>query len=279
MARLSAYLQLARPLNVVIAAGSVLVGALAAGVWAFSPAVLWAMIVAALITAGANAMNDLFDLDIDRINKPHRPLPAGRLSGSQARGFSIVVMVVGLGLSVLLGLWGMIVAWTVTILLVAYSARLKRTPLWGNLAVALAAGLAFVYGGLAAGRIGPALIPAGFAFLFHLGREILKDAEDVAGDRAAGARTLATQVGIATALKWAGFVFVLLILATPLPFVMGGYSLAYLIIVILGVDVSLVWVIVSSLRNQGPVNLGRLSFLLKLDMWVGLAAIMMGVWA
>jgi len=279
MARPNAYLQLARPLNVVIAGGSVLVGALACGVWPSGPAVLWAVIVAALITAGANALNDLLDLEIDRINKPNRPLPAGKLSAFQARGFSIAATVAGLALSVVLGLWGLIVAWAVIILLMGYSARLKRKPLWGNLAVATAAGLAFLYGGIAVNRPLPALIPAGFAFLFHLGREILKDAEDVAGDRVGGARTLAIHLGIATALKWAGFTFVLLILITPLPFVLGRYSLVYLVIVILGVDVPLVYVIVSSLRNQGPGNLGRLSLLLKLDMWVGLVAVMVGVWA
>ena len=254
------------------------VGALACGTWPSSPAVLWAMVVAALITAGANALNDLFDLEIDRINKPHRPLPSGKLSISQARGFSIAATVTGLALSPLLGWWGLMVAWAVTVLLVAYSVRLKKTPLWGNLAVALAAALAFVYGGLVAGRVSSALIPAGFAFLFHLGREILKDAEDVAGDRAGGARTLATRAGIATALNFAGLAFIVLILATPLPFMLGRYSLAYLVIVILGVDVPLVYVVISSLRDQGPRNLGRLSLLLKLDMWVGLVAVMVGVW-
>jgi len=279
MRRISAYVELARPVNVLIVAGSVLVGALASGVFPAGLPVLLSCLVAALITAGANAVNDVYDLQIDRINKPRRPLPSGRLDRTQAIRLAIVLMVLAVGLSPSLGFWGFLIALAVAILLVTYSARLKRTPLWGNLTVALAAGLAFLYGGIAVGRPWPALIPAGLAFLFHLGREILKDAQDVAGDWATGAGTLPTRVGVPLALKWAGLVFALLILTTPVPYLVGRYSLAYLVIVILGVDIPLVYVIVSSQRNQGPDHLGRLSLLLKMDMWVGLVAILVGVWA
>jgi geranylgeranylglycerol-phosphate geranylgeranyltransferase len=272
------YLELARPLNVVIAAVSVLVGALSAGVWPVDGTILLACLVAALVTAGANAVNDLYDVDIDRVNKPHRPLPSGRLNKGQAIGLAAVLTIAGLAVSPALGPWGFLIALLVVLLLVAYSARLKRTVLWGNLAVALAAALAFVYGGLAVGRIGPALIPAGFAFLFHLGREILKDAQDVAGDRAGGARTLPAVAGVGEALGWTSLVFILLIMVMPLPFVTGYYSFWYIIIVVLGVDLPLIHVILSSRRYQSPDHLGSLSLLLKLDMWVGLAAIMVGVW-
>ena len=278
MRRVIAYLQLSRPLNVVIAAGSVLVGALTSGLLRPDLPVLLACLVAGLITGGANAINDVFDVQIDRVNKPGRPLPSGRLTRSQATAFSVILMVLGVAISPALGLWGFLIAILVALLLVAYSAWLKRMPLWGNLAVALAAGLAFLYGGIAVARPAPALIPAGFAFLFHLGREILKDAEDVAGDRTAGARTLPTRVGVPAALRWAGLVFSILIAATPIPHLVGHYSLIYLVVVVFGVDFPLLYVIFSSQRNSSPDHLGRLSLLLKVDMWVGLAAILAGVW-
>lgn len=278
MRRIGSYLELIRLLNVLIAAVSVLVGALASGVFPARLPVLLACLVAALITGGANAVNDVYDLQIDRINKPRRPLPSGRLSRIQAIRLAVVMMVLGVGLSPSLGPWGFFIALAVALLLVAYSARLKRTPLWGNLAVALACGLAFLYGGIAVGRSGPSLIPAGFAFLFHLGREILKDVQDEVGDRVAGARTLPAVVGIPAALRWTGLVFSLLIAMTPIPHLIGYYSLAYMIIVLLGVDIPLIYVIFSSQRRPTPGHLGRLSLLLKLDMWMGLVAILAGVW-
>lgn len=275
---MSAYVELARPLNILIAAFAVLVGALASGPSFPGLPLLLACLVAALITGGANAINDVYDLEIDKVNKPRRPLPSGRLNRAQAAAFGAVLLAMGVAISPFLGLWGLAIALAVVLLLVGYSARLKGTPLWGNLTVALAAGLAFLYGGIAVGRPWPALIPAGFAFLFHLGREILKDSQDVAGDRAAGARTLPTRMGVSLALRWACLVFALLILTTPLPYLVGRYPLTYLVIVVLGVDLPLVYVILSSQRDRSPGHLGRLSLLLKLDMWVGLVAILVGAW-
>jgi geranylgeranylglycerol-phosphate geranylgeranyltransferase len=272
-----AYLQSIRPANVVIAAGAVMVGALSSGLRP-GGSVWLACLVAGLITGGGNVINDVYDLEIDRINKPQRPLPSGRASRRGAVALGAILLVLGVGIGQALGFWGLLVALLVALLLVAYSARLKRTVLWGNLTVALAAGLAFLYGGIAAERPGPALIPAGFAFLFHLGREMLKDAQDVAGDRAAGARTLPAVAGVAEALGWAGLVFVLLIMASPLPFAVGYYSAAYVIIVVLGVDLPLIYVMLSWRRDQSPDRLGRLSLLLKMDMWVGLVAILAGAW-
>jgi len=277
MKHAGAYLQLIRPVNVAIAAGAVLVGALSSGVRP-GEAVWLACLVAGLITAGGNAVNDVYDLEIDRINRPLRPLPSGRVSRKRAAVLGAILLLCGVGISALLGRWGFLVALLVTLLLVAYSTRLKGTILWGNLAVSLAAGLAFVYGGIAAGRPGPALIPAGFAFLFHLGREILKDAQDVAGDRAGGARTLPAAVGVRESLGWAGLFFILLIVVSPLPYLIGRYSLSYLIVVLLGVDLPLIGVIVSWRRDQRTERLDRLSLILKLIMCGGLAAILAGVW-
>jgi len=272
-----AYLQLIRPVNVAIAAGAVLVGALSSGLRP-GESVWLACLVAGLVTAGGNAINDVYDLEIDRINRPRRPLPSGRIRRKRAAVLGAILLLLGVGISPTLGWWGFTVALMVALLLVAYSARLKGTILWGNLVVSLAAGLAFVYGGIATGRPGTALIPAGFAFLFHLGREILKDAQDVTGDRAGGARTLPAVIGVREALGWAGLFLILLIVASPMPYLAGRYSLSYLIVVVLGVDLPLIWVIFSWRRDQRTEHLNRLSLLLKLIMCVGLAAILTGVW-
>lgn len=278
MGPMGSYLELARPLNVFIAAVSVLVGGLVSGPLGAGQRILLACLAAGLITAGANAINDVFDVQVDAVNKPHRPLPSGRLRRSQAATFSAVLFGIGLFLSLFLGPEGLSIALVATLLLVLYSAWLKGVLFLGNLTVALVSALAFIFGGLAARGPGAAFVPAGFAFLFHLGREILKDAQDEGGDRLAGARTLPTVVGVPRALLWASLFFCLLILATPVPFLVGHYSLAYLIIVMLGVDLPLVYVMASSHRDRSPGNLGRLSLVLKWDMWVGLVAILVGVW-
>lgn len=193
--------QLVRPVNVAMFfAGVALGGVLAVGAEAFGGAegraLLLAMASAALIGAGANAINDVFDLAIDRVNRPGRPLPSGDLSVGTARSVWASGSALGIGLGALVSWTHLGIAVASVALLYGYSARLKRVPLAGNLAVALVLGLAILYGGLAVGPINGALwLGAAFAFGSTLAREIAKDLEDVAGDAAEGARTLPIVLG------------------------------------------------------------------------------------
>ena len=157
-----------------------------------------------------------------------------------------------------------------------YSYRLKRTAVWGNLTVAFVTGLAFVYGGLAVGRVGSALVVGVFAFFYHWGREIIKDVEDVEGDRALGARTLPVACGRKVAFAWATGVLVVLMGLTLVPYFLNLFSLRYLIVVVLGVDLFLGYVLFSMWRRSEPANLHRLAFLMKVDMFVGLVAVYVG---
>jgi geranylgeranylglycerol-phosphate geranylgeranyltransferase len=141
------------------------------------------------ISAGGNSINDFYDLEIDRINKPRRPLPRGAISRSSALLFSIALFLLGMVLSFWVGGFGILVALAASGLLIVYSSFLKKRFIWGNLAVSSVCALAFVYGGLAADDFRLSLVPAAFALVFHLGREILKDIEDLKGDSSSGAST------------------------------------------------------------------------------------------
>lgn len=271
---LFAVIQLSRPVNLVIGAASILIGAIVTGrtlePWGN---VLLSCVSGILIMAGANAVNDVYDLDIDRINRPDRPLPSGRLGMRLARSVAIFFFVAGVFFSIFISFVSTVVATLATVLLWLYSARLKRTVLLGNLTVSLVTGLAFVYGALAVGHWLQALIPAGFAVLFHLGREILKDVEDLPGDRQLGAMTLPVRFGRRVALRVAVATFALLLVATYLPYGMGIYGPTYWMIVVLGVDSVLLVVMVILLGDPPRSWLGKLSTVLKADMIVGLAAV------
>jgi 4-hydroxybenzoate polyprenyltransferase len=133
-------------------------------------------------------------------------------------------------------------------------------------------GLAFIYGGLAGRDFRLSLIPAGFAFLFHLGREILKDIEDLKGDVSSGAKTLPVVSGINISLLLVTIVFSGLIFLTLIPYYLKIFPVLYLIIVLF-VDLLLLYVTVSMWRDQSKKNLGVLSGILKLGMILGLVAI------
>lgn len=271
-----AVFQIIRPLNCTISALSILIAALLASPQWLTLKVLVAMLSTALITAGANTINDYFDVEIDRINRPQRPLPAQRLTPGFAKVFAIILFGCGVFFSIFINIFAIIIALTSSLLLFIYSAKLKQTVLWGNATVSFMGGLAFVYGALAAGRWSEGIIPASFAFLFHFGREILKDMEDMQGDAVCKARTLPVQHGYRTALAATTGIYSLLIGATILPYRLGIYGLAYFITVLLGVDFVLLVVLLILWADPGKHRVGSVNQILKADMLVGLLAIYLG---
>lgn len=270
------YIKLTRPLNDFIAALSVLVGAAIAGAVESWTMVLFACISAFFISAGGNVINDYFDIDIDRVNKPNRPLPQGKITPTSALAWSILLFLAGLTLSLQVKPLSLPIALVACVFLVLYSYILKKTVLWGNLTVSAVSALAFVYGGIATKDFRLSLIPAGFAFLFHLGREILKDIEDIKGDSSADASTLPIKRGVKFSLDVCTLIFLLLIGSTIVPYLLHVFSLLYLGAVVLGVDLGLIYIIWSMHRNHSPSHLHRLSNLLKIEMFAGLAAIFLG---
>lgn len=270
------YLRLTRFHNNLITAFSVLVGAAVSGRVLSGERVVFACISALFIAAGGNVINDFFDIEIDRINKPARPLPRGEISPGSALVFSILLFLTGLFLSIWVRPLACLFALVACGLLVAYSYALKRTLILGNLTVCVVAALTFIYGGIATEDFRLSLIPAVFALLFHLGREILKDMEDIEGDSSADATTLPIKLGVEFSANMCTLVFASLIVLTTLPYFFHIFSLLYLLIVVLGVDMVLVYVIRSLWKDHSPRNLHRLSNILKVDMLIGLLAILLG---
>jgi geranylgeranylglycerol-phosphate geranylgeranyltransferase len=192
------YLKLARIGNVVITFLSVECAGILCGVnIAASWKILTSAIAASLVMAGGNAVNDLFDVDIDRINRPNRPLASGRLKAKQAKTFYYIVTITGLALSLAINVYSFLIALVAAFSVFMYSFKLKRSVFWGNFAVALVTGLTFIYAGAAVNYIADVYPAAIFAFLTNLIREIIKDAEDVKGDSQIGVKTIATKFGTA----------------------------------------------------------------------------------
>jgi len=269
--------QLLRPVNVLIGALSIGIGAWVTGTLSPAKNVLLACLSGGFITGAANAINDYFDIEIDLINKPERPLPARRVSPSGAFSWSISLFLLGIGLSFFINTPAIIISGTASLLLFLYSWRFKRLPLIGNITVSFITGLAFLYGGVAVGRIQASLIPATFAFLFHFGREILKDIEDISGDRAENARTFPICCGVRAAKIVITAVFILLILATLFPYFKNIYNGLYFAIVLPGVDAYLLYVIWAFWKSVEPTHLHKLNTGLKADMLVGLLSILVGI--
>jgi geranylgeranylglycerol-phosphate geranylgeranyltransferase len=273
---LVAVIRISRPVNVLISIISIFVAAFITGTIEPFAKVLIACLSGGIIMAAANTINDYFDLDIDRINRPDRPLVMNILTPLQAVQISTFEFTLGIMLAFFISLLAFLIAGTVSAIIFLYSYKWKRMPLIGNLAVSFSTAMAFVYGGVAVNRIKQTLVPAVFAFFYHFGREIIKDVQDMEGDRQGRARTLPLVYGEVTALAMATVNFLILMILLPLPYLILWYRIGYLAVVIVGVYPVLIYTLISMWKNRTPGNLGMLSTLLKADMLVGLLAIYLG---
>ena len=276
MKKLTALFELTRPINNLIAFMAVYLGGVISVDFYFSREIILASLSGMFISAGGNVINDYFDLEVDRVNKPQRPLASGRVSPTVALASYLVVSVVGLIISVLINRSTFLIAGAAVVGLFFYSASLKLELFWGNFTVAFVSALAFLYGGASVGNARGALIPAVFAFLYHFGREVLKDLEDMEADRLRRSRSIPLACGKRAAQRIILFTFALLIIATILPFALKIYGWIYLLVVIVGVDLLLIYIAFSTLRDSSPVSLSRLSRLLKFGMVIGIVAVFLG---
>lgn len=274
--RLKYFLILCRPLNVAIGMLSIFIGAFITGTIQPLLKVILASTSGGLIAAGANVINDYFDIDIDKINKPYRPIAAGFVMPKEGVVYSLILFLLGIILGWLVNWHAFIISVFSAVLLFLYSFRLKRTVLWGNLSVSLMTALAFIYGGVAVGRLSYALIPAIFSFFYHFGREIIKDVEDIEGDSADKIKTLPIALGEKFALRLATAIYGFLIILTLMPYIFEIFGIYYLLAVVFVVDLIIGYVLFSMWRNPASKNLSRLSLILKLNMFAGLLAIYVG---
>ncbi|WAC06158.1 MAG: geranylgeranylglycerol-phosphate geranylgeranyltransferase [Methanoregula sp.] len=194
---LQGYIAITRPLNAVVSGLAAALGYLIA-TGTLIPATLILIPIVILITAAGNVINDYFDADIDAINRPRRPIPSGEVTRTSARSYAIILFLAGVLLSLFTNPLCIAIAIFNSLLLIAYAGRLKRVPVSGNIAVSCLAASIFLFGGAFAGIGGLVRnLPLGtITFFAMMARELLKDAEDVKGDAAGGARTLPMNIGI-----------------------------------------------------------------------------------
>jgi 4-hydroxybenzoate polyprenyltransferase len=254
-ARVSLLLEFARPFTLVAPAlGFASGAATAAGA---SPREPWhpdlllypfiGLVMAAVLNAASNALNQIYDLEIDRVNKPRRPLPSGRLTPGAAWIFTWVTYAIALGLAWLVEpggrhecFWIVLIATAITVLYSVPPFRTKRLGIWANVTIAIPRGVLLKVAGWSAVKtiVGaePWFIGAIFG-LFLLGASTTKDFADMEGDARGGCRTLPIIYGVRRA-AWMispSFVvpFLLIAVGTWARILTGHAALLYLLSVLM----------------------------------------------
>lgn len=177
----------------------------------------------ACVAAGGYSLNDYYDLEIDRVNFPKRPLPSGRLHPVTAVRVSVACFTLGIFLAVLCAPGCALVALVDTAVLVAYNRVSKRIGWLKTAAVCWLLASIFVFAAFAIGRADGILVMAGLYTVFStFYRECIKDAHDEEGDRLlAGARTPATILGKRRLKAWALGSLAVAVLLAPVAYAAG----------------------------------------------------------
>lgn len=233
---ISDYLKLMRINNCLIAAFGVIIGIfIASKSYELNFILLLSALTVFLVVGGGNSLNDYFDYKIDKINKPDRPIPYGKINRKQALYFSFFLFIAGILLSLSLNMISSGIVIFAVILLSAYAKYSKSLSVYGNMMIAMLTGLIFIYAGSVVEKLNiVVIILAVCAALITFSRELIKDIEDIKGDKKIGALTLPIQIG-RVKTKLVGFILVIpaVILGLSLYFI-GLFSIIYLALIAIG---------------------------------------------
>ena len=275
------YIEILRPGNALMGAIAIILVAIIDKT--ISIPIILAMIAVFFETAAGNVINDYFDYNIDLVNKPERPIPSGRISLKNGRNYAYFLFlagtICGFLISYLTNNWiPFIIVLIADAILYLYAYKLKATPLIGNLAVGFMTGFGFVFGGFTLNN--PTIITTSiflgfFAFVMTTAREIIKDIEDVEGDRKDGARTLPILIGKKTPAILATILIIIDCALCPLLYYINIFGFYYLMVIAVAV-ILFIYSAILIIRNQDRTTAAKVSKYLKIGMLIAFVAFIFG---
>ncbi len=277
MKNIKYYFLLTRPLNMLISGLAMVVSAAILDSLDETRTSVLIVLTVMSYTAAANVINDVLDLEIDKINRPFRPIPSKNLKKGTVLKFSFTLFLIGSVLALQLSPSAQFISLVISMpLMIVYSTHLKSKPLIGNIAVSFIIGLSFIFCGAAFENIVPMWTPGILAFSLTLIREIIKDIADLEGDRVAKCKTYPIQYGLEATVKLVSVLSFTVSLVLLLPYFNNVYNYWYLIILLIGVELPLIIVVFLLVKNPTILAANQGSKILKFSTIMGLIAIYLG---
>jgi len=285
--KLKALWQLTRLEHGFMIAIAILIGALiAAKGFPSAYNFLFSFLTALFLEAGTFALNDYFDLEVDRKNKrKDRPLVNGDLKPSTALYIYFIFLPAGLAASFMVNTTCFAIAAINAVIATLYDVKLKEIKIIGNFYIAFVMAIPFVFGSTAVSSSIPLItyFIAFIAFLSGVAREIMKDVMDFDGDAARKTKSFPTYLGRKGANVVASLFYLIAVILSFIPFIYNidnAYYHDYIyLVIVLVTDVMLVYTSVSIISRVDAESLDRFRKISLLGISVGLAAFLVGAFA
>lgn len=274
-----------RPVNCIMGSLTVIIGILNTRTGIPFDILLFNIILGVLtyyfLAGSGMIINDIFDIEIDKVNRPERPIPSGSVSLKQAKILFILTFGIGVAIAVLhsflfnLGFINIILAVFFGLIGWVYAKYGKKSGFPGNIIVSVSFSIGLIYGAVLNSLIIPSYIYFFFltSFFLLMAREVIKGCEDIEGDKKEDVKTLAIKIGIKKAtyisiiFQMLGIIFFILPLFTDII-----NPLLFMVFLFFGVAVVLFATIKSFGKNLEKKDFKMISLTLKFGMLLGLIA-------
>ena len=271
------YILILCPINILISFATVFICADMVNTTEEMFVVFYTALIIGTFIGGANVFNDIQDLKADKINHPKRSIPSNCIPVKNAKIYTIILWVLGSSMCLRLPASATLIAWIIALpLALFYSTKFKGMSILGNAIIGFLLALIFLFCGIIFGNVRTLIIPAGLAFILTFVRELIKDIEDIDGDRKAGLNTFPVKVGIVKAVNLVILLSFLTGLISLIPYFMNFYSVNYLILLVLGVELPLAIVVFSFMKSPTRITAKKSSSLLKIATMMGILSIYAG---
>ena len=291
---------LSRPFNSTLAGLATIIGIIISigfnEVGKYAIEMILAALVTSLIAAGGYVINDYFDAEIDKINQPQRAIPSNKVSMKQAYTYAIMLFLSGFVLSFLLAFFenSDFLTFLLTpslallgiICLYLYAYYFKRTAGVGNLIITLLVCIPLLYGGTITNHYHQTVYPILVASTLMFGREVIKDVEDVKGDKLGSSvddkpiTTLPMILGVKNTANLGKGILFLFLLFSPIAFLTPDIKIFQswaLLICIVIADVLVIYSIINLTGDEEELirNATKSKRLLKSTIAVGVLGLLL----
>lgn len=275
---LSGALSLIRPINSTMVGFAVIVGMVVSGFPKASYLTAGLGFSTGFLISGYSMIiNDRYDIEVDRVNNPNRPLVKGSVSIREAEALAASFLTLGLITSAILGWLTLLIASLFALIAWLYNYRVKRFGLLGNILVSASVAIPYIYGAVAVGASQDPLIYylALTSFLAGLGREVVKTICDVEGDKLRDVRSVARMWGKKGAARLSALLFILAVCVSVTPLALRIVGVVYGVLVSAPIGIFIV-LAAKILRDCSSENAYKVKRVALLGMLLGLLAFLLG---